>query len=417
MIEVIKKAGEENVVQVITDSAVACKGARMIIETSFPKVFGHVCCSYINSCIKEHSDPQKTERNELVYEECCWITQVVDQVGYVMNFIMSHTMRLAMFNHFSSLKLLVVAETCFASIIVMLRRCKILKHSLQSMILLNLYIVRLELVIQTAPHFIWSMRCEDTMIEKVRHERKDENSDSLSFYDVIYLILIARWAKSCTPLHYMTHSLNPRYYSDEWTQEAPNRHAPHEDEEISMERNKCLKKLFRNDDDRKQVSLEYANFSSKSGSFDSFYLIEDMWRLDPKSWWVLLHGSSALLLQKLVLKLLVQPCSSSCCERNWSTYSLIHSMKRNKLKPKRAKDLVYVHTNLRLLSRKIEEYKQEDTKMWDIAGDAWEDFDSAGTLKVTTLSLDEPKVEVVLFANDGQGGDEIDTISISRARQ
>ncbi|KAF1888760.1 hypothetical protein Lal_00036802 [Lupinus albus] len=204
--------------------------------------------------------------------------------------------------------------------------------------------------------------------------------------------------------------------SDEWIQEAPKRHAPHKDEEISVERNKCLKKLFRNDEDRKQVSLEYANFSSKSSSFDSFDSIENMWILDPKSWWVL-HGSPAHLLQKLALKLLVQPCSSSCCERNWSTYSFIHSAKRNKLKPERAEDLVYVHTNLRLLSRKSEEYKQGDTKMWDIAGDAWEDFDSVGTLQVATLSLDEPKVEAVLFIDDGQGGDEIDTISISRTRQ
>ncbi|KAF1872173.1 hypothetical protein Lal_00033827 [Lupinus albus] len=245
-------------------------------------------------------------------------------------------------------------------------------------------------------HLVYEMW--DTMIEKVRssifrHEGKYVNNDSSSFYDVIYSILIARWTKK-----------------------APNRHAPHEDEEIYMERNKCLKKLFRNDEVRKQVSLEYANFSSKSGSFDSFDSIEDMWILDPKSWWVL-HGYFASLLQKLALKLVVHLCSSPCCERNLSTYSFIHYAKRNKLKPKTAEDLVYVHTNLRLLSRKSEEHKQGDTKMWGIAGDAWEDFDSAETLQVETLSLDEPEVQVVLFTNDGQGGDEIDTISISRARQ
>nr|KYP45530.1 polyprotein [Cajanus cajan] len=110
-----------------------------------------------------------------------------------------------------------------------------------------------------------------------------------------------------------------RYYSDEWFLEAPYRIFPHEDEEISMERNKYR------------------------------------WTLDAKSLWVM-HGSSAPLLQKLSLKLLVQPSSSSCCERNWSTYSFIHSLKRNRLNPKRAEDLVYVHTNLRLLSKKSEEY-------------------------------------------------------------
>ncbi|KAF1862158.1 hypothetical protein Lal_00026680 [Lupinus albus] len=93
-------------------------------------------------------------------------------------------------------------------------------------------------------------------------------------------------ANACTRAQLRSPPSTPTlgYYSDERIQEAPNRHAPHEDEEISMERNKCLKKLFRNDEDRKQVSFEYANFSSKSRNFDSFDSIEDIWRLDPKSW-------------------------------------------------------------------------------------------------------------------------------------
>ncbi|KAF1895909.1 hypothetical protein Lal_00033972, partial [Lupinus albus] len=134
MAEVIKEVGEENVVQVITNNVVACKSAGMIIEASFPKVFWTPCVVHTLNLALNICDPQKTERNELVYEECCWITQVVDQVGYVKNYIMSHTKRLVMFNHFSSLKLLAVVETRFASIIVMLRKFKFLKRSLQSMI-------------------------------------------------------------------------------------------------------------------------------------------------------------------------------------------------------------------------------------------------------------------------------------------
>ncbi|KAF1872177.1 hypothetical protein Lal_00033832 [Lupinus albus] len=129
MTNVIKEVGEENVVQIITNNVAACKA-------SFPKVFWTPCVVHtLNLALKNICDPHKTERNDLVYEECCWITKVVDQVCYVRNFIMSHTMRLAMFNHFSSLKLLVVAETRFASIIVMLRRYKFLKRSLQSMVI------------------------------------------------------------------------------------------------------------------------------------------------------------------------------------------------------------------------------------------------------------------------------------------
>ena len=71
--------------------------------------------------------------------------------------------------------------------------------------------------------------------------------------------------------------------------------------------------------------------------------------MDAKSWW-LVQGAYTLILQKIALKLLVQPCSSSFCERNWSTYSFINSIKRNKMTTHQAKDLVFVHSNLCFLS-------------------------------------------------------------------
>lgn len=54
------------------------------------------------------------------------------------------------------------------------------------------------------------------MINKVkaviyRHERKELWEESL-FWDVVLKILQDRWTKSNTPLHYLAHSLNPRYY-------------------------------------------------------------------------------------------------------------------------------------------------------------------------------------------------------------
>ena len=46
---------------------------------------------------------------------------------------MNHSMRLAIFNEFCSLKLLQVADTRFASIVVMLKRLKLIKRCLQAM--------------------------------------------------------------------------------------------------------------------------------------------------------------------------------------------------------------------------------------------------------------------------------------------
>jgi hypothetical protein len=87
-------------------------------------------------------------------------------------------------------------------------------------------------------------------------------------------------------------------------------------------------------------------------------------------------------------------------------------MKRNKIDPKRAEDLVYVHTNLRLLSRKEEGYKKGQTKLWDISGDEHEALDAV-EIEFAALSLDEPELEVTMFFDDGNGGEEIDTIRVS----
>ena len=61
-------------------------------------------------------------------------------------------------------------------------------------------------------HHVYEMW--DSMIEKVkaiiyRHKGLEDDEYS-SFWSVVYDILIDRWTKNCTPLHYLAHSLNPK---------------------------------------------------------------------------------------------------------------------------------------------------------------------------------------------------------------
>ncbi|XP_027351371.1 uncharacterized protein LOC113862485 [Abrus precatorius] len=350
MKDVINEVGPKNVVQIITDNAPVCKAAGMLIEAEFHHVFWTLCVVHtLNLALKNICAARNIDGNENVFNECHWITLLVDDASFIKTFIMTHSMRLAIFNEFSSLKLLSVAETRFASMVVMLKRLKLLKRVLQNMVISDqwnsyreddvgkaAYVKELILndiwwdkldYILSFTDTIYSMlrKCDidastlhlvyemwDSMIEKVktviyRHEEKETN-EVFNFYDVVHSILNFRWSKSCTPLHCLAHSLNPRYYSEEWLREAPNRVPPHQDDEVSRERNKCLKRYFPNAEERKNVFVEFSNFSSCAADFASFDSIEDRWTLDPKSWWVM-HGSSTPLLQKLALKLLVQPCS------------------------------------------------------------------------------------------------------------
>ena len=161
---------------------------------------------------------------------------------------------------------------------------------------------------------------------------------------------------------------NCRYYSHEWLSEDFNRVPPHQDMELTRERLKCFKRFFLDVDVRRKVNIEFANFLDGREGFDDLDSLNDRGQMDPKAWW-LIHGLNAPIPQKVSLKLLAQPCSSLCCERNWGAYSFIHSLKRNKIAPHRAENLVFVHSNLRLLSRNTPQYHQEETKMWDVAGD------------------------------------------------
>jgi hypothetical protein len=53
----------------------------------------------------------------------------------IKNFIMNHGMRLSMFNEFSRLKLLSIAETRFAFVVCMLKRFVEVKSALQQMVI------------------------------------------------------------------------------------------------------------------------------------------------------------------------------------------------------------------------------------------------------------------------------------------
>ncbi|GAV74567.1 DUF659 domain-containing protein/Dimer_Tnp_hAT domain-containing protein [Cephalotus follicularis] len=411
--EVINEVGYTKVVQVITDNASNCKGVEQLIEQEFPSIVWMPCVVHIlNLALKNICAAKNVESNQVAYEACSWISDIIGDVMMIRNFIMNHSMRLAMFNEFVSLKLLSVAKTRFASMVIMLKRFKLIKsddhqgraRTVKEKVLDDLWWDSIDYILffmtsiydmirfcdtdKPFLHLVYDMW--DMMIEKLKkaiyyHEVKMVNEES-PFFQVVHEILIDRWNKNNTPLHCLAHALNPKV-------------PPHNDREINQERTKCIRKYFPNLEKRNKVNMEYAEFIGKNGDFRDFDSIENQYAMDPKAWWVL-HGACAPMLQTIALRLFAQPSSSSCAERNWSTYSCVHSMKRNKITPKRAEDLVYIHSNLRLLSRKNPQYAKGETKMWDIGGDAFDSLEDIGVLEVASRSLDEPEMESIVFLDE-----------------
>ncbi|KAE8673581.1 hypothetical protein F3Y22_tig00111779pilonHSYRG00152 [Hibiscus syriacus] len=75
------------------------------------------------------------------------------------------------------------------------------------------------------------------------------------------------------------------------------------------------------------------------------------WRqMNPSEWWII-YGTCVPELQRLAIKVLSQTTTASNCERNWSTFSYIHTKARNRLKYKRLEKLVFTYYNMRLQIR------------------------------------------------------------------
>ncbi|XP_028075050.1 uncharacterized protein LOC114277358 isoform X2 [Camellia sinensis] len=243
MKEVINEVGPSNVVQVITDNAPNCKAAGQLIEAQFPHILWTPCVVHtLNLALKNICAAKNIEKNEVTYEECSWISDIAGDGLMIKNFISNYSMRLAMYNEFVSLKLLSVAETRFASTIVMLKRLKPIKRGLQAMIISDKWNCYREddvgkakfvkekilddvwwdyidyILSFTGPIYDMLRACDtgkpclhlvydmwDSMIEKVkmsiyRHEGKRIDEES-TFYNVVHQILVDRWNKNNTPLH------------------------------------------------------------------------------------------------------------------------------------------------------------------------------------------------------------------------
>ena len=78
-----------------------------------------------------------------------------------------------------------------------------------------------------------------------------------------------------------------RYYCRKWLDKTPNRVPPHNDNEICMEKNKCLRSYFRKSKDRLEATIEFVKFPSGEEELGQFDSLQDRWNLSPEGWWVM----------------------------------------------------------------------------------------------------------------------------------
>ncbi|RWW30150.1 hypothetical protein GW17_00005272, partial [Ensete ventricosum] len=91
-------------------------------------------------------------------------------------------------------------------------------------------------------------------------------------------------------------------------------------------------RLLSNTTDAADAIIEIRLFQKTIGSFSDVVAVSCRYNMDPvvAEWW-LQFGGDAPNLRKVVIRVLSQTTTSSGCERNWSTFGLIHTKIRNRL--------------------------------------------------------------------------------------
>lgn len=378
LLDIIREVGVDNVVQVITDSAANCKLAGHLVEQSYPHIFWTPCATHcLNLLLKD-----------LVLIE--WMDRAITQGKEVQQFISNHDATRAMFSKHSKLKLIRPGDTRFASNFMMLQRLVKVKSPLKQLVTSeewdawkrnNEYALHIEMQLLSTPFWediekyvkvLWPVMAMlrmvdrdepvmgtvyegiDQMLEKIKEILK-EYIDGNDEYEEIRVLAQERWEMLHSPLHATAYVLNPMWFMKR----------PYKDKDVMKGWRKTLDRVGKDEDEKTEYKAQLSQYIGLQGDFAESSALADMQKLSPIAWWEN-YGTGTPMLQRLAIRVLSQVSSASACERNWSTYGFIHSMKRNRLGHTKADDLVFVHSNLRLISRKEPSYSSGPCQAWDV---------------------------------------------------
>ncbi|XP_021316247.1 uncharacterized protein LOC8064228 [Sorghum bicolor] len=166
-------------------------------------------------------------------------------------------------------------------------------------------------------------------------------------YKPIWEIIDKRWDnKLKSPLHLAGYYLNPYYYY-------PNKTNIEKDGSFRAAVIDCVTTLIDDEDIQDNIIEDLNKYKEQQGSFGHDIATRRRRNKDfnPATWW-LNHGTATPNLRLLAIKILSLTCSSSACERNWSSFESVHTKKRNRLLHDRMRDLVFVKFNSILRQKK-----------------------------------------------------------------
>ena len=358
-------------VQVVTDNASNSAGMGRLLEAEFPRIVWTPCASHCLDLLMEDIG------------RLPWIAEVVREALSIVTFFTNKHKVLSMFREHSKLELKKPSSTRFAYIWILLERLYDVRSSLRQTVVSTMWNVWDEsdtqeakdmqrkclkeefwmqvrsIVVVTTPIYrtLRMTDMEGATLGLLTHFIKEAKVEieactllDATQKDAIMTLVNSRYEWMKRPIHGLAALLHPAYKTPALANDA----------NLLADRDLFLPKVLSEEEHGAFLS-ELINYNNQRGgpAFTNPLTWKREYLVKPLFWWES-FGYSHPHLQRVALRLLAQDCSSGACERNWSSFSLIHTKIRNKLSPRQLERLVYCRSNMRMLRamQSMEEARQ-----------------------------------------------------------
>lgn len=365
--EVIEEVGEHLVVQVITDNASNYKAAGDLLMEKRKHLYWTPCAAHCIDLMLERIGDLPQHKNALF------------KARKVANYIYNHSWLLALMRKFTKREILRPAATRFATAFLTLQSMYQVRQPLEAIFTSEEWIscafanksegkaVR-KIVLKDKsfwPSVIYAIKTTKSLVEVLRlvdaekepamgylYNAMDLAKEKIAKnlggeekdYKEIWEIIDEKWdVQLHRHLHAAAYYLNPRCHYDPGFSNHP---------EIKLGLFHCKDKLILDPEDRVKADLQCSVFHNKEGFFGFNQAKLTFDKRSPVEWWIQ-FGDGTPELQRFAIKILGLTCSSSGCERNWSTYNQVHTKRRNRLSTLRMNTLVYIMYNKKLKDRHL----------------------------------------------------------------
>ncbi|KAL6327522.1 hypothetical protein AAG906_021608 [Vitis piasezkii] len=377
--DVIKEVGKQNVVQIVTDNGSAFVKAGKLLMKKY-NLYWTPCAAH---CI------------DLMFEDIGKRTSVADLITKarkITNFIYNHSWLLVQMRKVCGGDIVRPGATRFATNYMALGvfisdewaqhnlSRTLIGKEVESLMFDHAYWERVGKLVSIYEALYTVLRIVDSEVvptmpfvyELIRVMK--ENLVRLNAKEWVLEIIADRWDRTLKhPLHAAAFFLNPRFQYK----------LVHE----------VFAKLDPTSEGLSQFGNEIILFRDAKRGFGDRAAIASRSEMVPAEWWFM-YGHHAPTLRRLAIKVLSQTASSSACERNWSTFALIHTKQRNRLAYPMLQQLVFCYYNMKLKIRDMEaEHDKVAEKNYldllDIASEVGEEEDNQLFQWVRPLYLDD----------------------------